>query len=129
MKDSWQMGVHSNDTFFLVNAFNGQAKSENLGTWIYDSTLWVQEIVSLPLEFWVEASLEYMPIFQALVLYLFQKWYVPNIEYASSRSYTWPLWVSNQLLSVLWTISSYVLDGFPYQDYIWEYHLGNQKQK
>ena len=26
------MGVHSNVTFFLVNAFSSQAKSENLGT-------------------------------------------------------------------------------------------------
>ena len=25
--------------------------------------------------------------------------------------------------------SSNVLDGFPYQDYIQEYHLGTQKQK
>ena len=33
------MGVHSNVTSFLVKAFRGQAKSENLGTNLHDSIL------------------------------------------------------------------------------------------
>ena len=31
-KDSWQIEVHSNSTPFLVKAFRGHARSENLGT-------------------------------------------------------------------------------------------------
>ena len=30
--DSLHFGVHSNSVFFLVKAFNGLARSENLGT-------------------------------------------------------------------------------------------------
>ena len=79
--------------------------------------------------FWVVASFGCFPTSQVLELYLFLKWYVSNIVYVSLRGYTWPLWVSNQLPSILEIDSSGVQDEFPYQDCIQDYHLSIQKQK
>ena len=45
---------------------------------IYNSTLLVQGIVSLPLEFWVEASLEYMPIFSGIGVIPFPEMICPK---------------------------------------------------